>query len=320
MPAAHLRLVDPPAYNDDDARWAAVQARDARADGAFWTCVATTRVYCLPSCAGRPLRRNVAFAATRIEAERAGFRPCKRCRPDRHVAGPLAARLEAIDWARIEAELDGRGWSRLGTLLSETECASLIAGYEGDGYRSTVVMRRHGFGEGDYRYFADPAPPLVGELRARLYQRFTPLAGRWADALGAPRRYPAGHDAYRRECAAAGQTRPTPLILKYGPGGYNRLHQDLYGEEVFPIQVAVLLSEPDREFEGGEFVLTEQRPRMQSRAEVIPLRRGEAVAFAVNDRPVKGAHGHFRVKMRHGVSTVRSGARYCLGVIFHDAA
>ncbi|HXI88117.1 MAG TPA: 2OG-Fe(II) oxygenase [Parvularculaceae bacterium] len=317
---AALKTVENP-YETDDARWAACLERDKSADGAFWSCVATTGVYCRPSCAGRPLRRNVTFAASRAEAERAGYRPCKRCKPDRFVAGPLSHRLAEIDWARISAALDAEGWARLDALLTDGECARLIGAYEDDAlYSSRVVMARHGFGAGEYRYFADPAPPLVAELRKGLYPRLAPIASEWAAKLGDRRSYPASHDAYRRECAVQGQRRPTPLILKYGPGDYNRLHQDLYGEEVFPLQVAILLSEPGKDFEGGEFVLTEQRPRMQSRAAVVPLRRGDAVVFAVNDRPVQGARGAFRAKMRHGVSTVRAGARFTLGIIFHDAA
>lgn len=319
MPVTPLRHSDRD-YIDDDTRWAAVEARDRRADGAFYVQVATTGIYCLPSCPARPLRRNVSFAASRTEAERAGYRPCKRCRPERLVAGSLDRRLAAIDWTGAEAALAANGYARLGALLSGKECASLIDGYDGGSYRSTVVMRRHGFGEGEYRYFSDPPPPLVGNLRSGLYAHLVPLAEKWATMLGAPRRYPAAHADYRKFCAARGQARPTPLILKYGPGDYNRLHQDLYGGEVFPIQVAFLLSEPGSDFEGGELVLTEQAPRRQSRAEVVPLRRGEAVAFAVNERPVEGARGVYRVKMRHGVSTVRSGARFTLGIIFHDAA
>lgn len=319
MQSAALRLVDS-TYETDDARWQACLDRDRNAEGAFWSCVATTGVYCLPSCAGRPLRKNVSFVATRREAERAGYRPCKRCRPERFVAGPIRRRIAEIDWSRAEAALDANGWAMLGALLSPEECAELIALYDRDGtFRSRVVMARHGFGAGEYRYFADPLAGAVKDLREGLYPRLAPLAEKWSAAHGAPRRYPETHAAYRKECAAAGQTKPTPLILKYGPGDYNRLHQDLYGEEVFPVQVAILLSEPQRDFEGGAFILTEQRPRLQSRAEIVPLRRGEAVAFAVNDRPVEGARGTYRAKMRHGVSTVISGARFTLGVIFHDA-
>lgn len=320
MPAK-LKLVHPPQF-DEDARWAAVSRRDASADGAFWSCVKTTGVYCRPSCAGRPKRENVFFVETRAEAETAGFRPCKRCRPDRFVAGSLSKRIDDVDWKRAKAGLDEQGWAPLGRLLSDDDCAALIDGYDDDErYRSTVMMRRHGFGEGEYRYFADPAPPLVSMLRTGLYEKLAPIANEWLAALKENRpAFPATHEAYRRRCAMAGQNRPTPLILKYGPGDYNRLHQDLYGGEIFPIQAAVLLSEPGRDFSGGEFVMTEQTPRRQSRAIVAPMEKGFAIAFAVNDRPMTGARGAYRVKMRHGVSEIRDGKRYCLGVIFHDAA
>lgn len=319
MQSAALRLVQTN-YETDDARWQACLDRDVNAEGAFWSCVATTGVYCLPSCAGRPLRKNVSFVATRREAERAGYRPCKRCHPDRYVAGPIRRRIAEIDWTRLETALDANGWAMLGTLLSCEECSAVISLYDRDEvFRSRVVMARHGFGAGEYRYFADPIASPVNDLREGFYPRLAPIAEKWAASLGAPRSYPETHADYRRECAKAGQTKPTPLILKYGPGDYNRLHQDLYGAEVFPIQVAILLSEPRRDFEGGEFVLTEQRPRMQSRAEVVPLRRGEAVAFAVNDRPVEGTRGVYRAKMRHGVSTLTAGARFTLGLIFHDS-
>lgn len=316
-----LRLVD--SQNDlEDVRWDAVSRRDARADGTFWTCVKTTGVYCLPSCAGRPLRKNVLFVETRAQARAAGFRPCKRCRPDRFVSGTLADRIGAIDWAAAKQALNQNGWAMLGRLLSDEDCAALIAGYENVSlYRSMVIMRRHGFGEGEYRYFDDPTPDLVSQLRTNLYARLAPLANEWAALLKKDAAaYPAEHGAYRRRCAAAGQRRPTPLILKYGPGDYNRLHQDLYGGEVFPIQIAILLSDSGRDFSGGEFVMTEQTPRRQSRAMIAPLEKGSAVAFAVNDRPMEGARGTYRVKMRHGVAQVTSGSRYCLGVIFHDAA
>lgn len=308
------------AYAAEAARWAAVEARERAADGAFFTCVKTTGVYCLASCAGRPLRKNVVFAETREDAEAMGFRPCKRCRPERFGAGTLAARIDAFPWARIAEELDTQGFAVLEPLLSPEECARMIALYDNDAlWRSRVVMRSHGFGEGEYRYFADPLPTPVSDLRRSLYEKLFGVANRWADRLGqAP--FPADHGAYRARCRAAGQTRPTPLMLRYGPGGHNRLHQDLYGGEVFPIQATILLSEPGRDFDGGAFVLTEQRPRMQSRAEVVSLSRGEAVVFAVNERPVSGPRGVYRVRMRHGVSTVRSGSRHALGVIFHDAA
>lgn len=318
--SAALRLVDDP-FPDDDARWEAARARDPAALGAFLIWVATTGVYCLPICAGRPLRRNVSFAPTRLEAERQGYRPCKRCRPERRVAGPLAARIADLDWPGAKSALDGAGFARLGALLSAGECAALIEMYTEDRlYRSTVAMARCGFGAGEYRYFADPLPDPVLALRELLYQRLAPIASEWAARLGEDRAFPARHADYRRRCAEAGQARPAPLILKYGPGDYNRLHQDLYGGEYFPIQAAVLLSEPGKDFEGGEFVLAEQSPRMQPRASVVSLRRGEAVLFAVRERPADGARRARRAKLRHGVSTVTAGARYCLGVIFHDAA
>jgi hypothetical protein len=233
----------------------------------------------------------------------------------------ISDRIAALDWTRIARELDGFGAAATGPLLTAEECAGLAALYAGDdGFRSRVVMARHGFGRGEYRYFAHPLPPLVAELRAGFFPRLAPVANAWNAAMGLPRRFPADLAAFTTECHAAGQSRPTPLLLRYGPGDYNCLHQDLYGEQVFPLQVAVLLSEPGRDFTGGEFVLTEQRPRMQSRAEVVPLRQGEAVVFAVHHRPVQGTRGVYRVMLRHGVSRIRSGERFTLGVIFHDAA
>jgi hypothetical protein len=239
------------------------------------------------------------------------------------MAGDLTieARVAAVDWAAAERELDGFGCAILPGLFTAAECEATAALYgSGAGFRSQVIMARHGFGRGEYRYFAYPLPPLVGDLRAALYPRLAPLANRWHEQMGMPVRFPTEHAAFLDRCHAAGQARPTPLLLQYGPGDYNCLHQDLYGEHVFPLQVAVLLSEPGRDFEGGEFVLTEQRPRMQSRAEVVPLRQGDAVAFAVNTRPVRGARGTYRVALRHGVSRLRSGRRHTLGIIFHDAA
>jgi len=206
-------------------------------------------------------------------------------------------------------------------LLTATECELLAACYESDGiYRSRVVMARHGFGRGEYKYFSYPLPPLVQELRSAVYPRLVPIANRWNETLRVDARFPPGHEAFIDDCHAAGQQRPTPLILRYAPGDYNCLHQDLYGDRVFPLQLAVLLSQPGSDFSGGEFVLTEQRPRMQSRVDVVPLAQGDAVIFAVNERPMAGARGAYRVKLRHGVSRVRSGQRHTLGVIFHDAA
>ena len=311
----------PEGHITDNARWAAVASRDPAADGRFYCCVKTTGVYCRPSCPGRPRRENVFFVETRGEAERAGLRPCKRCRPERLAAGPLERRIAGIDWAAAETGLDADGFAPLGRLLSDDECGELAALYAGDeGFRSKVVMARHGFGAGEYKYFADPLPPLVRMLRRGLYRHLAPTAAAWRTKLGAAGKFPPDHDSYREICAKIGQTRPTPLLLSYGPGDYNRLHQDLYGTEIFPIQVAILLSEPGTDFDGGEFILTEQRPRMQSRAHIAPLKKGDAVAFAVNDRPADGARGPYRLNMRHGVATIRTGRRMTLGVIFHDAA
>ena len=230
------------------------------------------------------------------------------------------ARIARRDWAAVAADLDERGSSSLEKLLGAGECEALAGLYADERrFRSRVVMARHGFGRGEYQYFAHPLPDLVAALRTALYARLAPIANRWSEALGSAVRYPAAHADFLARCRAAGQTRPTPLLLRYGPGDYNCLHQDLYGEHAFPLQVAILLSEPEKDFSGGELVLTEQRPRMQSRAEVVPLRRGDGVVFAVSDRPVRGTRGTYRVKMRHGVSRLRSGQRTTLGVIFHDA-
>jgi hypothetical protein len=234
---------------------------------------------------------------------------------------PVAERAAAFDWPRIEAELDAGGRATLPKLLDEAECDAIVGLYDDDArFRSRVVMARHGFGRGEYRYFAYPLPGIVQQLREVLYPRLMPIANRWHAAMGRAADFPATHAAYRERCHGAGQLRPTPLLLRYGAGDYNCLHQDLYGAHVFPLQVAVLLSAPERDFEGGEFVLTEQRPRMQSRADVVPLTKGDAVVFAVAQRPVEGTRGTYRVSLRHGVSVVRSGQRHTLGIIFHDAA
>ncbi|MBC7802130.1 MAG: 2OG-Fe(II) oxygenase [Gemmatimonadaceae bacterium] len=230
-------------------------------------------------------------------------------------------RAMAMDWPAVSADLDAQGWAVLPDLLTGAECDAVAGLYDGGlGFRSHIVMARHGFGRGEYRYFAYPLPPLVEELRTALYPNLAPIANRWHERLGMDVRFPADHAAFLDHCHQAGQTRPTPLLLQYGPGDYNCLHQDVYGEHVFPLQVAMLLSEPGRDFEGGEFVLTEQRPRMQSRAAVVPLTKGDAVLFAVNSRPVQGGRGDYRVMLRHGVSKIRTGRRHTLGVIFHDAA
>jgi hypothetical protein len=233
----------------------------------------------------------------------------------------VARRIAAFNWDHLLADLDREGWAVLPSLLYAPECDAMAALYgPGDAFRSHVQMARHGFGRGEYRYFAYPLPPLIQEMRTGIYPRVAPLANRWNERMGIEARFPAEHAAFLERCHAAGQTRPTPLLLQYGPGDYNCLHQDLYGDHVFPLQVATLLSRPGRDFTGGEFVLTEQRPRMQSRASVVPLEKGDAVVFAVNSRPHRGTRGDYRVKLRHGVSTVRSGKRHTLGIIFHDAA
>jgi hypothetical protein len=224
------------------------------------------------------------------------------------------------DWTAIETTLDREGWAILPGLLSPSACAGLAATYDEDPpFRSTVTMARHGFGRGEYRYFAYPLPPLVSALRTALYPHLAVVANRWRARMGSDRRFPAAHADFLAECHAGGQVRPTPLLLRYGAGDYNCLHQDLYGEHVFPLQVAVLLSAPGAEFDGGELVLTEQRPRMQSRAAVVPLGQGDAVIFAVSQRPMRGSRGDYRVTMRHGVSAIRRGRRHTLGIIFHDA-
>jgi uncharacterized protein len=233
----------------------------------------------------------------------------------------IESRLAAHDWAAITAELDASGFALVPALLTAPECAATASLYTEPGhFRSRVVMAKHGFGQGEYQYFSYPLPAAIDELRTALYPRLAPVANRWHEALGIESRFPPGHAAYLTRCHRAGQSRPTPLLLKYEAGDYNRLHQDLYGEHVFPFQVTILLSEPGREFTGGEFVLVEQRPRMQSRAEVVPLNRGDGVIFAVSHRPMAGTRGTYRVNLRHGVSRIRSGHRLTLGIIFHDAA
>ena len=232
----------------------------------------------------------------------------------------LATRIAAIDWPALADTLDAEGWAVVPGLLGDAECDGLAALYDApDGFRSHVQMARHGFGRGEYRYFSYPLPDLVAGLRAALYARLAPIANRWHERMGMDGRFPDSHADFLTRCHDAGQRRPTPLLLSYGPGDYNCLHQDLYGEHVFPVQVAVLLSAPGDDFTGGEFVLTEQRPRMQSRAAVVAPAKGDAVLFAVNARPVRGSRGDYRVMMRHGVSALRSGRRRVLGIIFHDA-
>ena len=225
------------------------------------------------------------------------------------------------DWTAVDADLDSKGWAVLPGLIDDAACVATAALFDSEqGFRKRVDMARHGFGQGEYRYFAYPLPQLVQALRADLYPHLAPVANRWHERLGIDARFPDTHQAFLKRCHAAGQTRPTPLLLRYGAEDYNCLHQDLYGAHVFPLQVAILLAQPGGDFTGGEFVLTEQRPRKQTRAAVVPLAKGDAVIFAVNSRPQRGTRGDYRVTMRHGVSPVRSGQRHTLGIIFHDAA
>ena len=240
-----------------------------------------------------------------------------RTAPDRDIE----ARVEACDWSRVSTDLDAQGWAMVHQLLMPGECEAIADLYESAGrFRSKVVMARHGFGQGEYKYFDYPLPDIISRFETSIYRHLAPVANRWNETMGIEARYPETHALFLERCHEAGQTRPTPLLLRYGKDDYNCLHQDLYGEHVFPLQMAMLLSEPGEDFTGGEFVLTEQRPRMQSRPAVVPLRRGDAVMFAAHHRPVRGTRGSYRVVLRHGVSTLRSGHRHTLGIIFHDAA
>jgi hypothetical protein len=232
----------------------------------------------------------------------------------------IIRRVSALDWPGISSELDAHGCATIGSLLAPEQCAAIADMYPADEhFRSRVVMARHGYGRGEYRYFAYPLPAVVAALRVSLYPHLSEIANRWNEAMGLGVRFPREHAAFIKRCHQAGQVRPTPLLLQYIPGDFNCLHQDVYGENVFPLQVAILLKEPGADFTGGEFVLTEQRPRMQSRVQVVPLRRGDGVIFPVRHRPVQGTRGAYRVNFRHGVSRVRSGSRHTLGIIFHDA-
>jgi len=236
------------------------------------------------------------------------------------AVGSEEARIALYDWQSLTGELDRYGCAVLPKLLSSEECRSIAALYpDGSHFRSHIHMASHGFGKGEYRYFKYPLPSLIDGMRTALYPHLACVANDWNSRMKIDERYPDDHASFLRRCHKAGQTRPTPLLLQYVPGDFNCLHQDLYGDLAFPIQVAILLSEPGKDFTGGEFVLTEQRPRMQSRAEVVPLRQGDAVAFAVHNRPVQGTKGNYRVNLRHGVSRVRSGMRHTVGIIFHDA-
>ena len=232
----------------------------------------------------------------------------------------ISGRVKTIDWERVSQDLDTQGSALIERLLSPEECQALAALYSKDGiFRSRVVMERHGFGRGEYKYFSYPLPDLIAGFRIALYPHLVPIANRWNNAMGIDVRYPQKHADFIQRCHRAGQVRPTPLLLQYSAGDYNCLHQDLYGEHVFPLQLTILLSKPDKDFTGGEFVMTEQRPRMQSRPIVVPLRQGDGVVFAVSNRPVRGTRGVYRVNLRHGVSRIRSGHRHTLGIIFHDA-
>jgi len=236
------------------------------------------------------------------------------------TARTAETRVSEYDWETLSAELSGYGCAVIEQLLSPEKCRQIAGLYPEEGhFRSHIHMARHGFGKGEYRYFKYPLPDLIADLRTALYPHLAGIANEWNERMGIDQRYPARHAEFLKKCHDEGQTRPTPLLLQYVPGDFNCLHQDLYGDLAFPLQVAILLSEPGRDFSGGEFVLTEQRPRMQSRAEVVPLRQGDAVAFAVHNRPVKGTKGNYRVNLRHGVSRIRSGQRHTVGIIFHDA-
>ncbi|ALN89334.1 2OG-Fe(II) oxygenase [Lysobacter gummosus] len=248
-------------------------------------------------------------------------KPIGALTPAQRPCDSIIERIENFDWTEVAAQLDASGRALLPGLLNEDSCAAIAQAYHDDArYRSRVVMARHGFGRGEYRYFRYPLPDTVQTLRESLYPRLAPIASRWNRQMGVAVEYPQRLDEFLARCHDAGQTRPTPLLLRYGEGDYNCLHQDLYGEHVFPLQVAILLSQPGRDFDGGEFVLTEQRPRMQSRVDVVPLHQGDAVVFAVHQRPVSGVRGHYRVNLRHGVSRLHAGQRHTLGVIFHDAS
>jgi hypothetical protein len=236
------------------------------------------------------------------------------------VPADIAERVEALDWDRVWQDLGTQGNATIERLLSPSECETIASLYpNNDTFRSHIVMSRHGFGRGEYKYFSYPLPGLIAELRTAVYPWLVTVANRWNEAMRIDVRYPESHAHFIERCHEAGQVRPTPLLLQYGEGDYNCLHQDLYGEHVFPLQLAILLSEPGRDFTGGEFVMTEQRPRMQSRPIVVPLRQGDGVVFAVHNRPVQGTRGVYRVNLRHGVSRIRSGHRHTVGIIFHDA-
>ena len=232
----------------------------------------------------------------------------------------IQSRVDGVDWMKVHADLDAQGWAIVRKLLTDAEADSIAGLYHQEqGFRSLVIMGRHGFGQGQYKYFSYPLPALIQALRTAAYPHLVPIANQWHERMGKDVRFPGVHAAFLERCHQAGQIRPTPLLLEYAPEDYNCLHRDLYGEHVFPIQIAILLDQPGEDFEGGEFVMTEQRPRMQTRAMVLPLRKGDAAIFAVNSRPMKGMPGDYQVKLNHGVSKLHSGKRHTVGVIFHDA-
>ena len=233
----------------------------------------------------------------------------------------IHARVDGVDWTKVHSDLDAQGWAVVPKLLTDAEADSIARLYPLEqGFRSHVIMARHGFGRGEYKYFSYPLPPLIHALRSAAYPHLVPIANQWHDRMGKDIRFPDDHAAFLDRCHQAGQVRPTPLLLEYAPEDYNCLHRDLYGEHVFPLQIAILLDRPGIDFEGGEFVMTEQRPRMQTRAMVLPLKKGDAAVFAVNSRPMKGTRGDYQVKLNHGVSKLYSGKRHTMGIIFHDAA
>jgi len=235
-------------------------------------------------------------------------------------ATTIETRMDEVDWTRVHTDLDAQGWAVVPKLLSPAEADSIAGLYRQEkGFRSHIIMARHGFGRGEYKYFSYPLPPLIEQLRSATYPRLAPIANQWHERMGKDVRFPNDHAAFLERCHQAGQTRPTPLLLEYKPDDYNCLHRDLYGEHVFPMQIAILLDQPGVDFEGGEFVMTEQRPRMQTRAMVLPLNKGDAAIFAVNSRPMKGVRGDYQVKLNHGVSKLHAGKRHTVGVIFHDA-
>jgi hypothetical protein len=235
-------------------------------------------------------------------------------------SGSIEERFENVDWTRVHADLDAQGWAIVRKLFSPDEADSVASLYsQEEGFRSHIIMSRHGFGRGEYKYFSYPLPPLVNAVRSAAYSRLAPIANQWNERLKQEIRFPPDHQTFLNRCHRAGQKRPTPLLLEYGSGDYNCLHRDLYGQHVFPLQIAILLNQPGEDFEGGEFVMTEQRPRMQSRAMVLPLKKGDAAIFAVHGRPMKGLRGDYQVKLNHGVSKLHSGTRHTVGIIFHDA-